>query len=297
MVSVTELGYLGLGVSDMPAWKAFATSTMAMEIADGATEELCQLRLDYWHRRIDLVANGDDNIAYFGLRVAGREEFAEMQVQLKDYGVDFRVGTEEEALERKVTEILKMKDPDGYNVEVFHGPCVERHKPFHPGRGMHHKYLLGDAGLGHIVLGQKDVEAAYQFYKALGMRGDVEYPNQAGGLKNGPTFMTCNDRDHTIAFGMGDEHRIYHLGLQFESFDDFGLTYDTAMSNGVGFFFHPGRHSNDNMISFYVHTPSNWLIEMGWGGNVGSNPQSEYYPDDIFGHHHQTESGELKKLS
>ncbi|MBU2983698.1 VOC family protein [Lentibacter algarum] len=297
MVQVTELGYLGLSVSDMPAWKAFATDILAMEIAEGATDQLCQLRADYWHRRIDLVATGEDNIAYFGLRVAGREEFSQMQDQLTAAGIDFRVGTVEEAQERKVTAILKMKDPDGYNVEIFHGPCVERHKPFHPGRRMHHNYVLGTAGLGHIVLGQKDVEAAYRFYTALGMRGDVEYPNEQGGIENGPTFMGCNDRDHTIAFGMGDEHRIYHLGLQFESFDDFGLTYDTAMEKGVGFFFHPGRHSNDNMVSFYVHTPSDWLIEMGWGGNVGPKPQSEYYPDDIFGHHHQHKDGSLSKLS
>ena len=296
MVSVTELGYLGLSVSDLGAWKEFGAEILAMEIADGGTEGFCQLRADYWHRRIDLIGDGDDNIAYFGLRVAGREEFALMQEQLNAAGIGFRVGTVEEAEERKVTEILKLTDPDGYNVEIFHGPCVERHKPFHPGRRMHHRYLLGNAGLGHIVIGQKDVEAAYQFYKALGMRGDVEYPNREGGTKDGPTFMTCNERDHTIAFGMGDEHRIYHLGLQFESFDDFGFTYDIAMERGVGFFFHPGRHSNDNMVSFYIHTPSDWLIEMGWGGNVGSNPQSEYYPDDIFGHHHQNEDGSLKKL-
>lgn len=297
MACITELGYLGLGVSDMSAWKSFASDILAMEVADEATDELCQLRLDYWHRRIDLIANGTDDIAYFGLRVAGREEFSEMQGQLKDASIEFRVGTEQEAQERRVTEILKLKDPDGYDVEIFHGPCVERHKPFRPGRGMHDRYVLGNAGLGHIVIGQKDVEAAYQFYKALGMRGDVEYPNAQAGLKDGPTFMACNARDHTIAFGMGDEHRIYHLGLQFESFDDFGLTYDIAMKKGVGFFFHPGRHSNDNMVTFYIHTPSNWLLEIGWGGNVGSNPQSEYYPEDIFGHHHQSDDGELKKLT
>lgn len=296
MARVTELGYLGLGVSDMAAWKTFATNILALEIAEGASDTFCQLRADYWSRRIDLVADGSDNIAYFGLRVAGREEFAEMQEQLRAARIAFRVGTDAEAVERKVTELLKLQDPDGYNVEIFHGPCVERDKPFHPGRRMHGKFVLGKAGLGHIVLGQKDVEAAYQFYKALGMRGDVEYPNLAGGVKNGPTFMSCCERDHTIAFGMGGEHRLYHFSLQYEKFDDFGLTYDIAMRSGVGFFFHPGRHSNDNMVTFYIHTPSGWLMEMGWGGNVGSSPQSEYYPEDIFGHHHQHADGSMSKV-
>ena len=223
MVSVTELGYLGFRVSDLEAWKEFATEVMAFEIADGSTDKSCQLRADYWHRRIDLIGDGDDSIAYFGLRVAGREEFAEMQDQLREAEISFRVGAVEDAHERQVTEILKLQDPDGYNVEIFHGPLIERHKPFHPGRAMHGRYSTGNAGFAHLVIGEKDVEAAYQFYKALGMRGDMEYPNTEGEMNNGPTFMNCCTRDHSIAFGMGDEHRIYHIGLSVESFDDFGL--------------------------------------------------------------------------
>jgi hypothetical protein len=46
---------------------------------------------------------------------------------------------------------------------------------------------------------------------------------------------------------------------------DFGQSYDLAQGEdrvAVKF----GRHPNDFMTSFYMRTPSDFLIEHGWGG-------------------------------
>ena len=40
-----------------------------------------------------------------------------------------------------------------------------------------------------------------------------------------PVFMHCNERDHTVAFGLGNpERRINHLMLEVDNLDDVGLT-------------------------------------------------------------------------
>jgi hypothetical protein len=50
------------------------------------------------------------------------------------------------------------------------------------------------------------------------------------------------------------------------SFDDIGQGYDLALMNREQIVATLGRHNNDLMTSFYMHTPSDFLIEYGWGG-------------------------------
>ena len=85
-----------------------------------------------------------------------------------------------EANERRVLEIMKLADPDGNPVEIFHGPLVQPSKPFHPGRRMHGRFLTGTGGVGHCIIRQRDSAAGTRFYRALGMRGGIEYKLDLG---------------------------------------------------------------------------------------------------------------------
>lgn len=284
MVQVTELGYLGLGVSDLDAWIHMATDVVGLELVEGETAGTCYLRMDYWHHRIRLIADGSDDLAYLGLRVAGRSEFECMVARLEQAGLAVRVGSRDEAAERRVQAVMKLEDPSGVPVEIFHGPEVHRHRPFHPGRPMHGRFRTGAAGLGHCVLHQGDVEAAWRFYTLLGMRGGAEYPAEDGSFDDAPTFMHCNERDHTIAFGMGSrDKRVNHIMVEADNMDDVGLTYELVRENAIPVELQPGRHANDEMYSFYFRNPSGWMIEYGWGARPASH-QSEYYPRDILDH-------------
>ncbi len=44
MVQVTELGYFGVGVSDLEAWKRFAREILALEVVDEGETDRCHLR-------------------------------------------------------------------------------------------------------------------------------------------------------------------------------------------------------------------------------------------------------------
>ena len=101
----TELGYMGLGVSDLEAWKAFAREIVGLEVVDEGEKDRCYLRMDYWHHRLVLHRDASDDLAYLGFRVAGPDEFVETQKQLADAGIEFRVGSLEEAEERRVLEV------------------------------------------------------------------------------------------------------------------------------------------------------------------------------------------------
>jgi 2,3-dihydroxybiphenyl 1,2-dioxygenase len=284
MVQVTELSYMGIGVKNPDEWKNFATRIMGMELAEDGDRDRCYLRMDYWHHRIVMHTDDSDDLMYLGFRVAGPEEFREMQMQLSAAGIRFRMGSDEEAVERHVLEILKLEDPAGNPLEIFHGPEIHFSRPFRPGRGMHGRFKTGAGGMGHCIIREPDVAAAIRFYTALGMRGGVEYKLPMGNQVAMPVFMHCNERDHSVAFGLGGmKKRINHLMIEVDNLDDVGLTYDLAREHNLSIPISPGKHSNDHMFSFYVDNPSGWMCEYGWGARPATH-QSEYYVADMYGH-------------
>ena len=283
-MGVTELGYMGLGVADLDAWKAFARDVVGLQVVDEGERDRCYLRMDYWHHRLVLHRDPSDDLAYLGFRVAGPDEFVQTQKQLADAGIEFRVGSLAEAEERRVLEVLKLVDPGGNPVEIFHGPLVQFARPFHPGRGMHGRFLTGEGGLGHCIVRQDDSEAAVRFYQALGMRGGVEYKFGAGERALQLRFMHCNTRDHTVAWGLGSPaKRLNHVMFEVDNLDDVGLTHDLVRRAKIPVNIQLGKHSNDHMVSFYFRSPSGFMIEYGSGSRPATH-QSEYYGEDVYGH-------------
>jgi len=283
-VAVTELGYIGLGVKSLADWKKFAAEILALEVVEAEDSGCAFVRMDYWHHRLTLHEDGSDDLAYLGFRVAGPDEFAGMQAHLGHAGIAFRLGSLEEAEERRVLEVLKLADPEGNPIEIFHGPLIRFNRPFHPGRGMHGKFVTGSGGLGHCIIRQRDAAAGVRFYQALGMRGGVEYKLGLGPRALQLYFMHTNVRDHTVAWGIGSPaKRINHLMLEVDNLDDVGLTHDLVRAAEIPVHIQLGKHSNDHMYSFYFRNPSGWMIEYGCGARPATH-QSEYYDGDIHGH-------------
>lgn len=286
MTEVTELGYVTIGVSDLAAWDQFAASVLGLEVVPGENAKTRYLRMDYWHHRIKLVEDSADDLLALGLRVAGVLEFREIAARLSAAGVDCRIGTLAEAEARHVLEVLFCEDPNGYPIELFHGPLVQYDLPFHPGRRMHGGYKTAGGGFGHMMLNRKaEFEAVHAFYTLLGLRGGVEYKIMLPGAP-GPVelmFLHCNKRQHTLAFGPPAEKRINHLMFEVEKMHDVGLAYDLVKQAGIPVIIEPGSHANDQMYSFYLRNPSGFMNEIGWGGREPTG-QSEYYQRDAFGH-------------
>ncbi len=287
---VTELGYVRFGVSDLAAWRDFATRLLGLEAADDTEEGRLYLRTDLWHHRIILEEDGSDDILGAGLRVAGPEEFRAMQEVLRANGVSFDLADAATAQSRQVLELMMLVDPSGNPLEIFHGPRVDTHRPFHPGRGMYGRFVTGDGGVGHMIIRSDDLTATYEFYKRLGMRGGIEYRiPSSGGRTLDILFMHCNSRDHTLAFGLPSKTRVHHLMLELDTLDDVYLAYELVREKHP-IAVMPGKHANDRMFSFYCVSPSGFQIEIGWGGRPATH-QSEYYIRDTYGHAFNTAGG------
>jgi 2,3-dihydroxyethylbenzene 1,2-dioxygenase len=283
MVKVTELGYLGLNVTDAQAWRRYATECVGLEWLDEGEGDRFYLRMDNWHHRFVVHQSGQDDLAYMGWRVADAEALAAMEAQLREAGVKFRVASAQETAERRVLGLLKLQDPSGIPTEVFYGPRVDLHLPFHPGRRMHGRFVTGSAGLGHCLVTAADPAASYRFYSVLGLTGSIEYHLQSPAGVAKPFFMHCNDRQHSIAFGLPGGKLLNHLMLEYAELDDLGLAHDIVRQRGIDVALQLGKHSNDRALTFYSATPSGWLMELGWGA-CKPPEQQQYHTQDIFGH-------------
>ena len=111
MVSVTQLGYLGLSVSDLDQWEQFAAHILGMQPNGRDPDGSLFLRMDEYHHRIVVHPTGTNDLAYIGWEVATEAALDAMAEQLRQAGVAVTPGTSEEAEARRVAGLIKFSDP------------------------------------------------------------------------------------------------------------------------------------------------------------------------------------------
>ncbi len=271
MARVTQFGYLGLSVSDIHAWEHFATQTLGLQISGRQDDGTLLLRNDDYHHRFLVHPTGKDDLAYIGWEVTDEHALREMTDQLKAARVEVRQGTPEEARARGVVDLMLFKDPSGIPSEVFYGPLMAFNAPFQSPRPIS-GFVADTQGLGHMVVVMDDFDQSLHFYRdVLGMRiSDFVEVERPPGHKRRLVFFHCNPRHHTIAIAAtpNPPKRLNHFMLQTKSLDDVGATFYLCQEQGVPISRGLGRHTNDQMVSFYLQTPSGFDVEYGWGGRV-----------------------------
>ena len=283
MVGVTQLGYLGIGVRDLGEWGNYATNVLGLEVAASSSEGAL-LRMDGHHHRFVLTDDGRDDIAFVGWQVDDAPQLAAIAERLQRAGVAVRAGTREEAERRHVRDLITFADPDGYSVEVFVGPELAA-APFCSPKA-DTSFLAESQGLGHLVLASSNLERAMCFYtELLGMKVS-DYVNLRHTRLG---FLHCNARHHSIAFIelAATTKRINHFMLQLDSIDSVGRTYDAIQEGAAPLLVTMGRHSNDEMVSFYMANPSRFGVEYGWGGREIDDctwQVQQYESGDLWGH-------------
>jgi len=112
-------------------------------------------------------------------------------------------------------------------------------------------------------------------------------------------FLHCNPRHHSIAFQpripdlpRSRDKKMWHFMLETNTLDDVGTALDLATRAGIPVVSSLGRHSNDQMVSFYMSTPSGFEVEYGWGGRLVDDAVWQVQRHDrgtIWGHKVQLE--------
>lgn len=258
-MAIQALGYLGIGSVKLDDWTDFASKSLGMQAVDRGGG-VRAFRMD--DRKQRLVVDGAlaEGQRYFGWEVADEAALDVLAARLEGAGVAVRHEAAALADQRFVRSLISFTDPAGNRLEAFHGAQVAD-EPFRPGRDIS-GFRTGPQGMGHVLLMVPDAGPALGFYRdLLGFRISdfIRSPVTA-------YFLHANPRHHSVALVQGPMSAMHHLMIEYYSLDDVGQGYDLATREKERIAVTLGRHPNDLMTSFYVRTPSDILIEHGWGG-------------------------------
>ena len=280
---VRTLGYVGVEVADLDAFRRFFGPLAGAELLDDDGGVV--VRVDSWERRFLLTEGPADDVSFVGWEVADGAALDRMGERLS--GSDPRALTADELAWRGVDAGFWCLDPDGVRTEIFYGP--RQSSPF--SAPLETVFVTGEIGLGHVVLSARDLEAASAFYEGLlGFR--LSDTARLGGVD--VRFLRCNPRHHSLALvGVEAPRRAQHLMLEVADLDSVGRAYDRfraaeAAQTGIG------RHSNDHMFSFYALSPAGFTLEYGWGGNLisgGPHVPSVFERESTWGHEELISTG------
>jgi 3,4-dihydroxy-9,10-secoandrosta-1,3,5(10)-triene-9,17-dione 4,5-dioxygenase len=274
---ITSLGYVRLEAPDINAWKTFGEDFLGMMRVDGTDPESLYFRIDHYPPRLVVTPAEEPALGALGFEVLNERDLVKLVSSVENEGIKVVAGTEAECAERRVTGFARFLDPGGNAVELFYGPVLDHVRVHTP---LVSSFVTGDMGMGHVIVTAEDAKAEFDFYQRV--LGFVER-NTAG-----PTyFMGCNPRHHT--FGVAPRPgpgKLVHIMVEMAEIDDVGLALDRAADLKIPMMQTLGKHTNDQMLSFYVYSPENYAIECGWQGLriMGEEPTYEITEGALWGH-------------
>jgi len=271
-----------VSATDLTAWKEFAVDLLGLQVAAQDPTRLL-LRMDEKSYRLDIRKADEDRVASLGWEVADQVELDRIADALEASGFVVKRSDRATARARLLSGLVSVEDPDGQRLELFYGLKTER-TPFASPSGT--RFVTGRGGLGHAFQFVAESEPFEQFYLgALGFRLSdyIEFgPSQA-------TFAHCNPRHHSFAWAAipSAPVGIQHLMFEVADLDAVGRAWDKVQDGAAPIVSTLGRHSNDEMLSFYIKSPSGFFVEYGFGGRLideATWTPTRYDAPSVWGH-------------
>lgn len=259
---ISALGYLGIQAPSLDAWADYGSGFLGMQVGERSADQL-QLRMDDRASRLTVHnSNSGSGIAYFGWEVADAAALAQLAERLEAARVAVSPSTASLRQQRGVADLITFADPAGNRLEAFYG-AERAASPFVAGRSIS-GFRSGSMGMGHAVLTVNDAQSLLNFYQQVlgfGLSDYIVNPFKA-------YFLHVNGRHHTLALIETGKAGVHHIMLEMLGLDDVGQAYDLALGVPERIGTTLGRHTNDFMTSFYARSPSEFMVEIGWGGRI-----------------------------
>jgi len=274
MQSVSTLGYMVLGVSDLTAWEEFAVNVLGLQAGMRVPGESLGLRMDDYEQRILLLRSELDDFLAAGWEFESNAALAAFVDQARARGVEVVEESAEVAALRRVARLFVCHDPDGIRHEFYSTAYRARTRDGFRSPVLRGAFSTGRLGAGHFVTVPRHSAQAKAFCEdILGLRlSDTITGDAAPGVRLDVTFFHARaGRHHSLAIAEAPfpaRKRIHHIMVECTDPNDVGMAYDRCKRAGVPILMELGHHPNDQMFSFYMVAPSGFAIEFGAGGIV-----------------------------
>ncbi|MBW2939905.1 VOC family protein [Zhongshania aquimaris] len=304
-MKIQSLGYVGIGAPDPKVWQEFATNIIGLMPARACAGEdwgipavldsgpasagsgisengSVFLKMDEWQWRIAVHPDQENRgILYIGFQLQSLIDLQCAVKELQAEHIPVRFGSDTEARSRSVSGIAYTQDPTGNMIELFYGPTIDKH--FESPLGM--EFKAGNLGLGHLNLLVPNLEDAKDFYTRILGFELTDYIRF--GEQNSANFFHCNGRHHSIGLTrVGNVKGLHHLMLEVDSYDNVCQCLERVVDAGINITSTLGRHTNDNVFSFYMSSPYGFEVEIGCNGVMVDQDwvPHEFVNGDLWGH-------------
>jgi 2,3-dihydroxy-p-cumate/2,3-dihydroxybenzoate 3,4-dioxygenase len=236
MTVVSRLGYLAIGVADLPEATEFYSRFVRLDVTEriGRTAFMTGGLEHHWLRLEEGTGSGLKRVGYV---VDGESGLAEARAKLANADVVFTEGGNPAA--DRVQRWLRFRDPGGVEIELYTGMYERGVAPAHPGITMQ-KFL-------HAAWATPNFEQTTDFYQqVLGFKVSDWVESRAG-------FFRAADRYHHSLVLIRAERPVFnHFCIQVESLDDVMRARHNALKGGVKLRDDLLRHAPSGSIGFYM---------------------------------------------
>ncbi len=274
-MNIRSLGYAFIESKDPNEWRVFGTEVLGMmDVTAEDDDENVFLKIDERPFRFAVLPGAENRLQLIGLELYDKNDFEQAIAELESSGTRFSKGSPAELKMRGVLDFVRFNDPAGNTLELYYGADLDYVKFVSPlGISGFETGMNGSSGFGHAVLPAVNLEETHAFYKDVLGFGDSDYmhfkfgddPEEPGlALK----FMHVNNpRHHSVAlFGGESIAGCIHLMLEVKTIDEVGECLQRVLEREIPITSTLGRHTNDNMLSFYMMTPGDFPLEFGCDG-------------------------------
>jgi len=272
-MAIKELGYVVIETAKADEWHEFLTGIAGVMVADGATSDARHYRIDDRPFRFRIEPAEAERLAAAAYEIDSRAELDALAQRIEGAGQTVSWGDDAGASARCVEAYFRTSDPAGNGLEFYCGDARDDVRFVSP-QGVS-GFVTGEMGMGHAVFSAPDFAVTHAFYRDVVGFHDTDLPVFHFAGPDGPpmhfAFMHAdNGRHHSVALGEGPvpPSGCVHIMLEMRDMMDVGKCYDRMRLAGVPESATLGRHTNDEMTSFYMQTPSGFDLEVGCEGLV-----------------------------
>lgn len=272
-MAIKELGYVVIETAKRGEWREFLTNVAGVMVAENPADDADHFRIDDRPFRFRIESTDTERLGAAAYEIDTLEALEALASRIEQAGQKVEWGDKSSAAARLVETFFRTTDPAGNGLEFYVGDARDKVEFASP-QGVS-GFVTGEMGMGHAVFSAPDFSEAHAFYRDVIGFHDTDLPVFHLMGPDGPpmhfAFMHAdNGRHHSIALGEGPAapSGCVHLMLEMRDLMDVGKCYDRMRLAGVPESASIGRHTNDEMTSFYMQTPSGFDLEIGCDGLV-----------------------------
>jgi 3,4-dihydroxy-9,10-secoandrosta-1,3,5(10)-triene-9,17-dione 4,5-dioxygenase len=263
---VINLGYVVVESDELDAWRDFATGVLGMSAYQDPDGPLLLRMDDRVARLIVIPPPAERQRSGNGRFVVGWECPSQAEWQRSAQAIEKAGVTITSAPGTSwYTEAFSCIDPAGVRCEFFYGGTVDPAAYFVSPLGV--TFVTGAQGLGHVTISTPRCRESAEFYTDV-LDFQLRETKITGSERAWRwAFLSPSEREHSIAvMDTGRDGQLMHILIEVDELDSVGRAMDRCLEGAAPMSVSLGRHWNDEMVSFYVRTPSGFDVEYGYGG-------------------------------